>query len=54
MPSRLLQPERGLETNAVVDASFTDAVTGTKQIRMLGLDGKYTQIMFDNQPAHAG
>lgn len=42
------------ETNAAVDASFTDAVTGTKQIRMLGLDGKYTQIMFDNQPGARG
>lgn len=42
------------ETNAAVDASFTDAVTGTKQIRMLGLDGKYTQIMFDNMPGARG
>ena len=42
------------ETNAAVDASFTDAVTGTKQIRMLGLDGKYTQIMFDNTPGARG
>lgn len=32
------------ETNPSVDVSFTDAVTGTKQIQMLGLDGKYTQI----------
>lgn len=38
------------ETNATVDASFTDAVTGTRQIRMLGLDGKYTQIMQDVIP----
>ncbi|HAD21841.1 MAG TPA: hypothetical protein DCF87_06985 [Opitutae bacterium] len=36
------------ETNASVDASFTDAVTGTRQIRMLGLDGKYSQIQVDN------
>ncbi len=42
------------ETNAAVDASFTDAVTGTRQIRMLGLDGKYTQIMKDNVPLVRG
>jgi len=32
------------ETNPSVDVVYTDAVTGTKQIQMLGLDGKYTQI----------
>ncbi|MGB1076203.1 MAG: TonB-dependent receptor [Flavobacteriales bacterium] len=42
------------ETNASVDASFTDAVTGTRQIRMLGLDGKYTQIQVDNLPGPRG
>jgi outer membrane receptor for ferrienterochelin and colicins len=42
------------ETNASVDASFTDAITGTRQIKMLGLDGRYTQIMFDNIPSVRG
>lgn len=42
------------ETNASVDAAFTDAVTGTRQIRMLGLDGKYTQLMADNMPSVRG
>lgn len=42
------------ETNASVDAAFADAVTGTRQIRMLGLDGRYTQMMFDNLPAVRG
>jgi outer membrane receptor for ferrienterochelin and colicins len=42
------------ETNASIDASFADAVTGTRQIRMLGLDGRYTQVMFDNMPAVRG
>lgn len=42
------------ETNASIDASFADAVTGTRQIRMLGLDGRYTQMMFDNIPAVRG
>lgn len=42
------------ETNASIDASFADAVTGTRQIRMLGLEGRYTQMMFDNVPAVRG
>lgn len=42
------------ETNASIDASFTDAVTGTRQIRMLGLDGKYSQITKDNIPLIRG
>jgi len=42
------------ETNASVDASFTDAVSGTKQIHMLGLSGKYVQITRDNIPAIRG
>ncbi|MEN9346855.1 MAG: hypothetical protein RLZZ77_366 [Bacteroidota bacterium] len=42
------------ETNASVDASFTDAITGTRQIKMLGLDGRYTQILSDNIPTMRG
>ncbi len=42
------------ETNASIDATFADAITGAKQIRMLGLDGKYTQMLFDNIPAIRG
>lgn len=38
------------ETNPSVDASFTDAVTGTRQIQMLGLAGPYTQITRENIP----
>jgi len=38
------------ETNPAVDVSFTDAVTGTKQIMMLGLAGPYTQITRENMP----
>ncbi|MFY0606988.1 MAG: TonB-dependent receptor [Cyclobacteriaceae bacterium] len=38
------------ETNASVDVSYTDAVSGTKMIRMLGLDGKYTLINRENLP----
>ncbi|NJO03118.1 MAG: TonB-dependent receptor [Bacteroidia bacterium] len=33
------------ETNASVEVSATDAVSGTKRIQMLGLDGIYAQVM---------
>ncbi|MCK9410473.1 MAG: TonB-dependent receptor [Bacteriovoracaceae bacterium] len=42
------------ETNPSIDVSFTDAVTGTKQIEMLGLSGTYTQITLENLPAVRG
>lgn len=42
------------ETNASVDVSFTDAVTGTKQIEMLGLAGKYALIQRENIPFARG
>ena len=38
------------ETNPAVDVSYTDAVTGTKQIEMLGLAGPYVQITRENMP----
>jgi outer membrane receptor for ferrienterochelin and colicins len=38
------------ETNPSVDASFTDAVTGTRKIEMLGLAGPYVQITRENMP----
>lgn len=38
------------ETNASVDVSFTDAISGAKTIRMLGLDGRYVQINRENIP----
>lgn len=38
------------ETNATVDVNYSDAVSGTKTIRMLGLDGKYAQISMENLP----
>ena len=42
------------ETNATVDVSFTDAISGAKQIKMLGLDGIYTQITQENVPLIRG
>ncbi|MCW5899488.1 MAG: TonB-dependent receptor [Flavobacteriales bacterium] len=38
------------ETNASVDVSYNDAISGTKTIRLLGLDGKYAQISLENIP----
>lgn len=38
------------ETNASIDVSMADAVSGTKKIRMLGLDGIYTQMLAENVP----
>jgi outer membrane receptor protein involved in Fe transport len=42
------------ETNPSVDVSFTDAVTGTKQIQMLGLSGPNTMIGIENMPGIRG
>lgn len=42
------------ETNASVEVSTTDAVSGAKQIQMLGLDGAYTLLTTDNVPALRG
>ena len=36
------------ETNPSVDASYTDAATGAKQIRLLGLSGIYVQMINEN------
>jgi outer membrane receptor for ferrienterochelin and colicin len=38
------------ETNASVDVSFSDAVSGAKQIKMLGLAGIYSQLQTENIP----
>lgn len=38
------------ETNPSVDVSFTDAITGAKQIKLLGLEGSYTQMLTENIP----
>ncbi len=38
------------ETNPSVDVNFADAITGTKQIQMLGLSGQYALITKENMP----
>jgi outer membrane receptor for ferrienterochelin and colicins len=39
------------ENNATVDVGYSDAVSGAKQIQMLGLSGIYSQILVENQPS---
>ncbi len=38
------------ETNPSVDVSYSDAATGAKQIKMLGLPGTYVQMLTENIP----
>ncbi|MFQ3238038.1 MAG: outer membrane receptor for ferrienterochelin and colicins [Olleya marilimosa] len=42
------------ETNPSIDVNFSDAVTGTKQIKMLGLSSPYILIATENIPAIRG
>lgn len=41
-------------TNPSVDVSYSDAATGAKQIRLLGLSGSYVQMLTENVPAFRG
>ncbi len=42
------------ENNASIDMVYSDAVSGAKQIEMLGLSGVYSQILMENMPAVRG
>ncbi len=42
------------ETNPSIDVNFSDAVTGTRQIKMLGLTSPYILITTENVPAIRG
>jgi outer membrane receptor protein involved in Fe transport len=42
------------ETNPTVEVNYADAVTGAKQIQMLGLSGNYTLITQENLPGVRG
>ncbi len=42
------------ETSPSVDVSYSDAVTGMKQIQLLGLSGNYTQLLTENVPEIKG
>ena len=38
------------ENSASVTVGYSDAVTGARQIRILGLSGVYTQMLDENRP----
>lgn len=40
--------------NASVDVAVTDILTNTKELKVLGLEGSYTQILIDNMPMMTG
>ena len=42
------------ETNVSIDVGASDAISGAKRLRMLGLDSYYTQTMNENQPGIRG
>jgi len=42
------------ETSPSVDVSYSDAITGFKQIQLLGLSGNYTQLLTENLPEIRG
>lgn len=42
------------ETNPSVDVSYSDAVSGAKRIQLLGLSGRYIQMMTENYPNFRG
>jgi outer membrane receptor for ferrienterochelin and colicins len=42
------------ETNASVNVSYSDAITGAKEIQMLGLSGIYSQLMTESIPSLRG
>ncbi|MDE6479473.1 MAG: TonB-dependent receptor [Muribaculaceae bacterium] len=41
-------------TNPSVDVSYTDAATGARQIKLLGLGGQYVQMLTENYPNFRG
>ncbi|MBR1463667.1 MAG: TonB-dependent receptor [Prevotella sp.] len=41
-------------TNPSVDVSYSDAATGAKQIKLLGLSGTYVQMLSENIPNYRG
>lgn len=41
-------------TNPSVDVTYSDAATGAKQIKLLGLSGTYVQMLTENMPNYRG
>ncbi len=42
------------ETNATVDVNYSDAISGSKQLKVLGLDGSYAQLTKEMLPGIRG
>ncbi len=42
------------ENSASVSVGYSDAITGAKQIKLLGLSGAYTQMLDENRPVMRG
>ncbi|MDH6354800.1 outer membrane receptor for ferrienterochelin and colicins [Dysgonomonas sp. PH5-45] len=42
------------DTNPSVDVSYNDAVTGARQIQLLGISGNYVQMLTENYPNFRG
>ncbi len=42
------------ETNATVDITYKDAITGAREIQVLGLSGSYTYLLVENGPLLLG
>lgn len=42
------------QTNGAVDVTYPNAVTGVKEIQMLGLRGIYSQFLIENRPTMTG
>ncbi len=42
------------ENSASVTVGYSDAITGARQIRLLGLSGQYTQMLDENRPVMRG
>lgn len=42
------------QTSNAVDLSYSNAVTGSKEIQFLGLRGLYTHLLIENRPAFSG
>lgn len=40
--------------NSSIDIAVTDIITDSRELKVLGLEGKYTQILIDNQPIVTG
>ena len=41
-------------TSAVADVEYSDAISGARQIKLLGLEGIYSQLLFENIPTMRG